>query len=89
MIQPKSNYYDFKRIEEFVAASPNKEWLQNYQMIISNKYIQHLSPIKGVVAIYDFVTSQAEGFSKYETIAKRFNRLKDKFIGTKEICLRY
>lgn len=72
-----------KELNEFVAASPNKEWLQNYEMVIGNKSIKHLGTIKSIVAIYEFVTNQAEGFSKYEQLPNELNQLKVKFIGTK------
>jgi len=52
-----------KELKENIAASPNKEWLQNYELEINYPHINYKTTLKGVVNVYEFFTDQAEGFS--------------------------
>lgn len=74
-------------LKEAIANSPNKEWYQNYKLEIKYKNINFKTTIQGIVNIYQFVTDQADGFSKIEGLPDELNTIKQRFINAKNIIL--
>ena len=72
-----------KELKENIAASPHKEWWQNYSLNINYPHIGYKTTLNGVVNIYEFISHQAEGFTKLGQIPDELNKLKVRFINAK------
>ena len=67
-------------LKEKVATSPNREWLQNYELSLSYSHINFKLTLKGVVAIYEFILKQIEGFATFEKLPSELDAIKNSFI---------
>ena len=74
-------------LKEYVAASPNKAWLQNYKLKINYKNINYKNDLVGVINIYSFVTDQSEGFSKVSSLPDELKEIQQKFVIAKHNLL--
>ncbi len=72
-----------KELKENIAASPNKDWLQNYSLKISYPHIGYNTTLIGVGNIYEFITNQADGFSKLGQLPDELDKLRVRFINAK------
>src|SRR5258705_14015086 len=77
-----------KELKENVAASPNKEWLQNYELLINYSHIPFTTTLKGVVNIYDFINTQVDGYSTIPDLPEELNKIKVRFINSKANMLK-
>ncbi len=68
---------------EFISNSPHRAWLQSYEVQINYSHINFVTSLKGVASIYQFVTTQAEGFTKHESLPAELDRIKERFINAK------
>src|SRR5687767_11845625 len=76
-----------KELKENIATSPNKDWLQNYQLTINSPLNKYRQVLKGVVNIYEFIVTQAEGFSFLERLPDELDRQRERFINAKGTVL--
>jgi Family of unknown function (DUF6161) len=76
-----------KELKENIAASPNKEWLQNYQFEINYPHINYKATLNGVVNVYEFITDQVEGYTKIAGLPDELNKIRGRFIRAKENLL--
>ena len=72
-----------KELKENIAASENKDWLQNYELEINYPHINYKTTLKGVVNIYQFIIDQAEGFSTIAQLPDELDKIHVRFINTK------
>jgi len=70
-------------LKENIALSPNKEWLQNYELKINYQNINYSTTLLGVVNIYSFIIDQSDGFSKLSPLPKELEEVRMKFINAK------
>jgi len=81
-------YMTLKELKETIAASPNKDWLQNYTLSINYPHINYKATLKGVVNIYEFITAQADGYSAIQKLPDELNKIRERFINAKGNLLR-
>ncbi|MDP4282801.1 MAG: DUF6161 domain-containing protein [Bacteroidota bacterium] len=67
-------------LKEKVATSPNREWLQNYELNLNYSHINFKLTLKGVVSIYEFILKQIEGFATFEKLPSELESIKNSFI---------
>ena len=72
-----------KEVKEFIANSPNKDWLQGYNLKINNPHINFSQNFEGVINIYEFISRQADGFASYKGLPGELNKIKESFINAK------
>ncbi len=72
-----------KELKEYVAASPNKEWLLSYEFKVNYQNIKYKNSILGVVNIYSFILDQSDGFSKLALLPDDLETIRKKFISAK------
>jgi hypothetical protein len=72
-----------KELKENIAASPNKDWLQNYSLNVNYPHIGYGIKLTGVVNIYEFITNQVDGFSKLGHLPDELDKLRVRFINAK------
>jgi hypothetical protein len=77
-----------KELKEIIAASQNKEWLQSYELVINYPHINYKAHLKGVASIYEFITDQADGFSKISDLPPELDKIRIRFIDAKGNLLR-
>ena len=77
-----------KELKESIAVSPNKEWLQNYELVINYPHINYKTTLKGVVNIYEFIIDQAEGYSSITNFPEELDKIRVRFINAKGNLLR-
>ncbi|MFZ1517272.1 MAG: DUF6161 domain-containing protein [Ignavibacteriaceae bacterium] len=70
-------------LKENIAASPNREWLQSYELKINYQNINYSTTLLGVVNIYSFIIDQSDGFSKLSPLPKELEEVRMKFINAK------
>lgn len=76
-----------KEITEKVAASPNKEWLQKYELKMNYRHLKHLETIKGVINIYSFFDEQIEGYTTLGNLPQELLNIKKRFENAKKNLL--
>lgn len=67
-------------LKEKVAESTNKEWFQNYTLILNYPHLNYKTSFKGVVSIYEFILNQVEGFNTIQNLPKELVEVRNTFI---------
>lgn len=72
-----------EQMREVIAESPKKDWLQSYKLEVYYPHVNYRQTIEGVYNIYQFVSSQAEGFNQYSSLPDELEKMKERFIQAK------
>src|SRR4026208_1340370 len=73
-----------KELKEKVAESQNIEWLQKYQVKLNYPQINFKLTLQGVVAVYEFILKQVEGYDKLENLPNELVQVKNAFSTAKK-----
>ncbi len=76
-----------KELKESVASSPNKEWLQKYELKMTYRHIKHTETIRGIINIYSFLNEQVEGYTALGNIPEELLNIKKRFEKAKKNLL--
>lgn len=70
-------------LKEKISESSNIEWLQKYKVELNYPQINFKLSLQGVVAIYEFILKQLEGFDKLGNLPRELIEIKKAFSSTK------
>jgi Family of unknown function (DUF6161) len=76
-----------KELKTKVAESGASQFYLNFETIINLPQINYNTVLKGVPAFYEFITKQADGFEKFESLPNEFVRIKKRFSDAKKAVI--
>lgn len=71
-------------LKEKIVESPNKDWFQSRTLLLNYPQINFELTLKGIVAVYEFVLRQIEGFENLQNLPPEFEVVKNTFINVRD-----